>query len=258
MASDKPPDEKATDENDIRAIREKKISAPLWEIANHVGKINTDRLKREQDEKDYKNHSLRWMKGGVISSTFFALLSAGIAFLTYTILKNQTTILENQSAIQAKQFRAMQIDQRAWLNIKFKPDQIEAGKPIRGTLKVTNTGKTPAKKVAGTASLQKVASDKSPKVEGLIIDTVFSSLIPPGSDLVVSVTGRDGKSPVNFTKTDLEELRSGKAYIAVIGKFGFVDIYDTPHWIKFCLWKDYGPGTYSAAECVNHNETDTD
>lgn len=249
MSSDKHLVETPPEGDGDRTIREKKIAAPLWEIANQVGQINSNNKKKEQEEKDHNKHSLVWNKRAVISSSIFSALSVGIAYLTYTILTNQTTILENQ-------LRAMRIDQRAWINVKLQIDQIEAGQPLHGTVKVVNTGKTPAKKVAGTASVQKVANNKSPKLEGLLIRTVFSALIPPGGELPLSVTSQDDKSVINLTKTDIEDLRSGKAYIAVLGKLWYEDIYDTPHWIKYCLWKDFSPGTYSAAECVNSNETD--
>ncbi len=237
--------------NGDRTIREKKIAAPLWEISNQVGQAISHNRKKEQEEEAHKKQSLVWNQGAVISSSIVSVLSLGVAYLTYAILTNQTTILENQ-------LRAMRIDQRAWLNVKIEIDQIEAGQPLHGIVKVTNTGKTPAKKVRGTGSIQKVSNNKSPKLEGLLIDTTFTGLIPPGGELPLSVTSHDDKSVINLTKTDIEDLRSGKSYIAILGKFGYEDIYDTPHWIKYCLWKDFSAGSYSAVECVNHNETDKD
>ncbi len=247
------------EQEDRVSIREKKITVPLWQIAAHVEKIINNSSKREQYEKDYKNQNLRWMKCGIIFSASFSTISALIAYLTYTVLTSQTTILSNQYTLQENQLRAMRVDQRAWVNIKFKPDDVEAGKPLRGTLKVVNTGKTPAKKISGIASLQIVASNKSPnQKEGILKDTTFSGLLFPGDELLFNLKSRDDKSDLALSKTDLEDLRSGKAYIAVLGKIGYEDIYDTPHWIKFCLWKDFASGTYSAAECVNFNETDKD
>lgn len=234
----------------IDPSEKRKIAAPLWKIVDQIEQLNSRNSKKEQEEKDHKRHSLVWSKGAVILSVIFSALSVCITFLTYNAVTNQTTILENQ-------LRAMRIDQRAWINVQVKIDQLEAGQPLQGTVKFTNTGKTPAQKVAGTGSIQKVANSKPPKVEGLH-ETVSSGSIMPGGELLLPVTSRDDKSVINLTKTDIEELRSGKAYIAILGKFGYDDIYDTHHWIKYCLWKDFSAGTYSAAECVNHNEIDKD
>lgn len=85
-----------------------------------------------------------------------------------------------------------------------------------------------------------------------MIDTAFHSLLPPGGHFVLKMRSRGG-----MTKDDIEELQSGSAYIVVIGKFNYEDIYDTPHWIKYCNPEFVGSGMYPAsAECVNSNETD--
>jgi hypothetical protein len=250
MSSDDPLVDPGSEESGDRPIRERKIAAPLWKIVDQIEQANSNNSKKEKEEKDHKKHSLAWNKGDVIFSIIFSTLSVGIAFLTYTILTKQTTILENQ-------LRAMRVDQRAWINVQIKITKLEEGQPLQGMVTFSNTGKTPAKKVGGTGSIQKVAANKSPKVQGFH-DTVISGLILPGGELPLPVTSRDDKSAINLTKTDIEELRSGKAYIAILGKFGYDDIYDTTHWIKYCLWKDFSAGTYSAAECVNHNEIDKD
>lgn len=153
----------------------------------------------------------------------------------------------------------MRLEQRAWIDVRIQIDsQIKAGEPLRATVKAINTGKTPAKKVSGTASIQKVASNETPKLGPIFVTTVFHGLIPPGGALPLSVRSRSDKSDTYMTETDIEDFRSGKVYVAVLGKFGYEDVYGTSHWIKYCTWKSFGPGDgkYSAGECVNSNEVD--
>ena len=57
-------------------------------------------------------------------------------------------------------------------------------------------------------------------------------------------------NPRVLTQADAEEVRSGKAYIMVLGRIEYLDVYSSSHWIDYCRWKSLSVGNFFARKCV--------
>ncbi len=66
----------------------------------------------------------------------------------------------------------------------------------------------------------------------------------------------DLSNPALLTKADIDDLNSGKAYVAVVGKITYIDVYGISHWIDYCHWQSFRPGPYEARKCVEYNDVD--
>jgi hypothetical protein len=154
----------------------------------------------------------------------------------------------------------MRIEQRAWIAIEHGFEPIAENKPLRAIVNLKNTGKTPAKNVDQRYSVQMVKSNESPNLNPVGGYTGFAALINPDTKAENKVpmfrATFDLLSPPLLTKADVDDLNSGKAYVAIVGRITYIDIYGVSHWIDFCDWRSSHRGTYSSRKCVEYNNLD--
>jgi hypothetical protein len=173
-----------------------------------------------------------------------------------------TNMLDAQSKVQEKQLHAARVDQRAWISIKGEVAELKPNMPLIGVFTVTNQGKTPAKRIHQTYSIQKLPRNKPPNLTTSAIRTVaFAGVLNPKDILSdTQVQGfrntSDSSNPLILTKTDLDELNSGQSYLALIASIRYLDIYDVQHSMNYCGWKSYKSGNYEAGECISYNNID--
>lgn len=229
------------------------ISEPLRGLYNQfvalVNEIHANHEANETSQKKYQDSSLRWVKRGTVWSIALAVLNFILSGVVSIILWNQ--------------LHAQRIDQRAWIKIEHVLEEITENKPLWVKIHVTNTGKTPAKRVDGLFWLQKVASQASPNFAspGGAHQASFTGILLPSSPINVRAARfteqtPDIFNPPNLTKSDVEDIKYGRAYIAIFGKVTYFDIFDIPHWITFCGWEVRANGNYSAMECAEYNNID--
>jgi len=60
--------------------------------------------------------------------------------------------------------------------------------------------------------------------------------------------------PPLLTKTDVEEIASGKAYVVVFMQIEYFDIHNAAHWVRYCFSHSGIRGTYRAKKCPDYND----
>jgi hypothetical protein len=61
------------------------------------------------------------------------------------------------------------------------------------------------------------------------------------------------------TPEEKTSLDQGKAWLAVHGIVHYKDVFNTPHWIRYCSWNFFKPGVeYSSRDCTDYNNVDRD
>src|SRR5260370_1141183 len=60
-----------------------------------------------------------------------------------------------------------------------------------------------------------------------------------------------------FTKSDVEDLQSGRTFGIIYGRGRYVDIFGETHWYQVCNWHSYYGGTQShnSTPCVAYSNT---
>jgi hypothetical protein len=262
VADDNPPRQpKTRSERREQTARIAEISHRIADIGNSISnavrgnsdqiitltnQIKSDNKTTDIRDKDYQDRSLCWMKKGTIASlalSIFSLFTAlGALYVVYL------------------QLSTMRIEQRAWIRIEQGFEQIAENKPLRAIVSIKNTGKTPAKRVDQRFSVQIVKSGDSPNLDPVGGFTSFAGLLPP------DVTGEhrvplfretfDLLNPPLMTKADVDDIDSGKAYLAIVGRITYIDVYGVSHWINLCHWQTNKRGTYPTRKCVEFNDAD--
>ena len=88
-------------------------------------------------------------------------------------------------------------------------------------------------------------------------DGEYHSFLFPNDNFIHASGLYDDKTGAarGFTDKELSDLKSGNSYIAI---FGFIQYADElgRHWLRFCDWHNYVPGTVSnASDCIWMNRS---
>lgn len=167
-----------------------------------------------------------------------------------------TLVAIGQYFIVSSQLDVMQADERAWIVVDFNdppPQQATANQPLVNMIRFSNTGKTPARKVTFSFTIEDVKPNQLPT---FIYDDSskkgeMGALFPNAPQKVRVET------PTTLTATDYEDLATGKAYVALYGVINYYDIFGVQHWNKFCTWIPLGgDGAYLSRTCVDYNDVD--
>jgi hypothetical protein len=130
-------------------------------------------------------------------------------------------------------------------------------------LVVTNTGKTPAMKIAGNYYVEVVDTGQAPNFEAFVahMKTIQFTMIPPNGaheELIQRWRHKVGM-PVDYgepnplTNNEKKALEDGRAYLAVHGLIQYGDAFNKRHWVRFCYWDYFSSGYFDAPECDRHN-----
>jgi hypothetical protein len=136
------------------------------------------------------------------------------------------------------------LDQRAWVaeaGISGKP---ELNNPYKITVIFKNTGKTFAKRYAGTSAFRaKQMSDPDPDFEKILReghDASAIGLIPPNGTRTQVIEITNG---AKITQEKLDELKPPTVVMLVFGKLTYWDIFNCEHWTTYC-YRAYTDGTF--------------
>lgn len=190
------------------------------------------------------------------------------------IAQQQARAAQDSVAAINKQMRQ---DQRAW--IKFGPQedtpggdkstiQITAGQPVAYPLRVANIGKTSAKNVDAKVFVEIVDASREPSLNHIEnaklgspepLTIISAGILFPTTDFkqkVYRVIKSGGSDPLVATNDEVIALTTGKAYLAVYGIITYDDVFQTPHWTRFCDWRSFANGLYSTYKCTEFNGVD--
>jgi hypothetical protein len=162
-----------------------------------------------------------------------------------------------QFETMTSQLNVMRNDERAWIQIKpaskDQPQFIE-GEKFDYSLTLSNIGKTPARNIRMKAFMNIVPSSQQANLkcveEGCPGDEVFyGSFFPNDSTTYLMERAR------GMSTEQTNAWNNGAAYFAVFGMLTYSDVFNVPHWSKFCIWYSKA-GNYSAENCTAYNSVD--
>lgn len=174
------------------------------------------------------------------------------------------TVKQSKAALDATvdNFR---MDQRAWVGpTSIDPPEyaegekkvyVKEGQQIKATIKIINSGKTPALNVHNTYAFR--SSSGRPRGDPFITfkkSDIFESttVIQPGMVIYLNPPPFPPEGVV--TKNHINDITSEKVTIYIIGIITYDDIFKRHHFSKFCM--RLKPDLTTFLTCAAHNETD--
>ena len=158
--------------------------------------------------------------------------------------------------------KATRISERPWIVVTFTKPQINEGKPVQTSARISNRGKTPAIGSTGKFVVEIVPRDKAPTLdvgEKRAYVIYSSGILYPsdGRDFATFGFNDKGNQAV-FDKAAIDNLVNGANYVAVFGKIEYSDTFGTGHWATVCEWFDYEarPDIFASKPCVQYNQAD--
>ncbi len=206
--------------------------------------------KRDGHFQQQYDHAMTFRERLEASSFTDWLLAAFTAVLAaFAIL--QFVIIDGQLDVMRK-------DQRGWLNVRaeFNP---EHSPTVTGTLKVTNSGKTPILHVEVNALIEVVPNGQEPHFNGvgdvshLMITT---GALSPNIPTDWPITRRQAGQDYPLTDEEIAALKEGRAWIALHGRATYQDVFEVQHWTQFCFWRSYADTKYASLSCPEYNNID--
>ena len=152
----------------------------------------------------------------------------------------------------AAQREAMHLERRAWVGVTgLREISLEVDKPSSFTAEVRNSGATPAR--ITLVRIQAHALAPSATFAARYVDPVESPstlVLQPGMTAGLPHRGRQ-----NLTPADVKLLREGTAArVYVFGEIRYRDVFDRPHFTRFCMRIEADLKT--SKWCAIHNEAD--
>jgi hypothetical protein len=195
----------------------------------------------------------------------FTLLLVVVGFVQYKTMDSQRKTMDSQLFV-------MRNDERAWVKIEpiaasyADPKTVAVtGQPLVFPLKVSNIGKTPAKKVE--IQMRVTLRDS---ITGEPTDCRHSlggppcwayitnwAIFFPNTDFTVNalrMTDNQMEWPV--TDSEARAWEEGQMFLLVSGIAEYDDVFKLHHTYHFCFWVAHGRGTYHSKNCVDYNQVD--
>jgi hypothetical protein len=216
---------------------------------------------------------------------------AGSMQETVTQAKNGigVSIRQNEATLRTATEKS-RLEQRAWVGpiqliapeylAENKKVYVKDGDVVKAGVIIGNSGKTPARKLHVNVQMiiLKAGEKLVPKFSNVDIATLphSNAALQPGAQFLIlpSITSFNFKPPriqlkpeikiiseaevsvkdKLFTKTDIDDLASGKNILYMFGLITYEDIFKQPHWTKFCMYLSTDLTAFTG--CSKYNETD--
>ncbi len=194
------------------------------------------------------------------SAVFVALISALFSFLQWKAADRQVDVTD----------RAFKLDQRAWIGITFPTHPTsdirqKDGDVFMVPIAITNTGRTPARKVEVNANctILRASNDALDLNSSGPIhrSRLRFELVQPSEVVnkwgIPALDVDSGTSvPAILTSELRKHIADGGYTVVVHGKITYVDYSGREHWVRFC---HYANGLIGGTEqCFNYNDFDRD
>lgn len=194
---------------------------------------------------------LRWIRETTFADfclILFTAVLAGVGALQWDTLKGQMQMMGGQ-------LDEMRIDQRPWLRIRPGDFSMPIDGNVWAPMTVTNTGKTPAKRVNGWIIVRAYPKDKGIDFRdptAISQDEIGQGHGIPWTEFYTGVAFPNDPLPVNnirliheepkphttsfevWTKDMKARFDRREFYLEVHGRFTYKDSHGTPHWTQFC------------------------
>jgi hypothetical protein len=215
----------------------------------------TDVLKHQQDPTAELKTEFKWFEIGSIVINFTLAVIGAIALCIYhgqlSVMQGTLTEMRDDS----------RLDQRAWVGVsglQAIPDTIQNGKPLMFVLKLTNTGKTPARNLVGSVVVDPAKREGKPSFK--YTDTVERRglLMPNGNSFTTAIVEPRGTHAIDMPPMSaviVDAVTNGNLILYIHGRSFYSDIFDQHHWITYCYAVMKGKGPIQFEACPNHNDT---
>ena len=162
--------------------------------------------------------------------------------------ESQVAALQTSANAAKASTDAMRLEQRAWISInKILCKKGDNFSPFRVEIKLGNTGRTPAKRVAAKTEIILEAAGKIP---------IFTFIDPEGSGQTLIFPNGEQQTYVSADlHANASNIANGKKIIWVYGKVTYQDISNVAHWIKFCFY--FEPEDNGFYAHLEHNDIDS-
>jgi hypothetical protein len=192
------------------------------------------------------------------SAVNFASYAKGINEHTEDAVKQFKIMAKaSENSITATQ-QAIRLEQRAWLFVGGFMGNPKAGDVFAISTIVTNSGKTPARKVALIDGVSPRAPSELPDFDYTRLGPNFATegkgILPPNGS-IVSVRDVNGGQPLNQSELDLIDRGGIRFYKH--GKISYEDVFGCQHWVRYCYYLHRtNTGEYQYHICDANNEMD--
>lgn len=177
-----------------------------------------------------------------------------------------------QDSVKAIQHQT-QSAERAWITIEF-PQPLVAplaeNRPITSNIQFTNSGNSVARKVIAEAVIEVVKNGKSPtfdyswdhtKLTSGLLQKNETATLPAGRYAHQRTTNGSNAKILPLSHDELQQLLTGKSYIAIFARVRYWDAFGIHHWLRRCGWvaQPSPPGVswvFTAHKCTNYAEVD--
>jgi hypothetical protein len=265
-------------EHEIRSIRnsqerqeKQRDIQPLWInpiLAEHKQAEANNTTNQEKHYRVQKS-----LKRAAWCAFFAAAVYGGVAYwqkltMDKTLREAQKQTPEISKSANAAKDAAntaattMQLDERAWLAVRYPMIQLNVGSRISVPLVFENTGKTPAKNLAGVISVTVTDANATPDfsyARGYYSwDSGYlsqSTTAPTRWNALDARTRQD----LILSKPILDAIQSGDKVVTVHGRIEYDDIFRIHHWLKFCqqaAGQPTGMTVSTNTKCTQYNQID--
>jgi hypothetical protein len=141
---------------------------------------------------------------------------------------------------------SMKIDQRAWMSLAqiTNSGKFAIGEPFAVNVSYKNIGKTPARNVYATATIEPREQGQDPRFERDLENAVPVGLMIPNADFYGSATlttchleGNGVRGPTftcPLTEDEYKAVENGNQTVYIHGRVAYDDVFGHHHWFKFC------------------------
>jgi hypothetical protein len=216
----------------------------------------------ETDDPDNSNNpskTLAWLKKHVTATLVVELLVLLVGIKVACIYSHQLDQMIRQNQIATK---SQWLDQRAWVTpiATQSVDFNKFNQPITFSIRLENTGRSPAEKIGGHASFlvyRKGIEDSLVHPRDELSSLIDGGVLNPNSHITISIPPAvysDSEKAVVNTPKFAASVASGDMYLLLHGKVKYVDAWKVDHWIQFC--NVIGKAFQEHPACTEYNQID--
>jgi len=187
-----------------------------------------------------------------------------VALGTLRTLGQQLGEMQRQTKATLQQMR---IDQRPWVLATIGDFTFLQGVPTF-PVKVSNTGKTPARQYRADIVVKRIKNARDPSID-FVYDGVahlresMGVMLPNAQPLEIQATevrmAADGKTVEPRGMSDDEALNLigyGADFVVIYGVIAYQDVFGVDHWTKFCTFASPSHKGVYAQKCTAYNDVD--
>lgn len=222
--------------------------------ASEHGREVTGDHERQPSEQAVRISSLPAIdlqKDGLDWATFImTFIVMGIAVWQIVLLRRSVISGERATAATEKSLDLTRLQQRAWVGPSSVEMHVAATGLIRCSIRVVNSGGTPAKRCRAWARIVPVTKEH-PLMFEKSDDAAHASafILHPGRDITLAVHGKRPLSGDDFAAV-LRRIVT----VYVYGRIDYADVFGRAHWSTFCVY--YDPAKKAPIAANEHNDSD--